>query len=311
MIKILKHKFSILIYAFLVVILLWVCINPPEIFLAKRGGDFAGQFMLGLLGIGLIFLSVNLRKLMLISFFGSAALAFFLKTESNSNLVFPTVTSSPKITVAHINLSTLEDGFKELIQLVEELEVDLISFQEVTPDWDFLLRKELSAKYQYRESIVRADFYGMAMYSKLPLFTKENMIIDGKPNLYVSLKMEGRRAYIFSTYLLPPFSKKSSEEAVSHLLQVGEKINEVEAPVISLGDFNMVFWSNEIRTFRQMADLENSRRNISLNSFDVDYRHIFYSKDFECIFFKELTGKDQNSIGVVGTYQFNNSLPSK
>lgn len=286
-----------------------VCINPPEFFLAKRGSDFAGQWMLGLLGIGLICLSMNLRKIMLISFLGSAAIAFFLKTESNENLVLPSKTSLPKITVAHVNLASLTDDLDELIAVFDELEVDFISFQEVTPDWNFILKKKLNQVYPFSKSIVRADFYGMAVYSKIPLFTTENYIVEGKPNLYVSLSLGNKRPYIFSTYSLPPINRKTREEATNHLGKVAERIAKIDGPVISLGDFNMTYWSNEIRSFRQTAKLENSRRNITLNSFGGPYSHIFYSNDFECVFFQEVRNKEQNSIGIVGTYQFKSGLP--
>lgn len=304
MIKILQNKIAVGIFALFVLGLVLFCINPPEIFIAKRGGEFAGHWMLALLGAGMLFLILDMKRHMVISLFGCASIALFLKAESNSNLVLPNQTSLPKITVAHVNLSAIGEDFNDLIKMLEELNVELISFQEVTPDWVPLLDEKLGS-YEHKKKMVRIDPYGMAYYSKHPFFTEEIIIYNSAPNLSVSLRKSGSLLYFFSSYVLPPFNKKSGIEAKEHLSKVASKINAVAAPSVSMGGFNMVYWSNEIRSFREEADLQNSRRN---TTFEVPHDHIFYTDDLECVFFQELKGADQTNIAIVGTYQIKSDI---
>jgi len=286
------------------------CINPLEFEIGRWSGTFAGQWMLVLLGLGLFFLALDLKRHMLISLAGSAFLAFFLKTASNTNLVFPGETNLPKVTVAHVNLSSIAGDFDDLMAMVEDIDVDVISFQEFTPLWDKKLKDRLKGKYKHQKSMVRIDFFGMALYSKYPFVQQEIFNYNEKPNLLVGLNAKGMRFYLLSSYVLPPINRKTSEEAKGHLQKISDRINQISHPIISLGEFNMVYWSNEIRYFREAAQLQNSRRATSLNSLEVDYDHIFYSKDFECVFFEELRGKDQKRLGIVGTYQIKTDLSS-
>ena len=114
--------------------------------------------------------------------------------------------------------------------------------------------------------------------------------------------------HILTSYVLPPFATISNYETRDHLNLLAEKIRQIDNPKLSIGEFNMVYWSNEIREFREKSNLKNSRRNVPLNSFEVPYNHMFYSNGLECVFFQELRGNDQNRIGIVGTYQLDGSL---
>ena len=62
----------------------------------------------------------------------TAFIAFYLKMASNTNLIYPDSTVLPNITVANFNLSYFNPETVDINELLEDLDVDLISFQEYT-----------------------------------------------------------------------------------------------------------------------------------------------------------------------------------
>ena len=57
---------------------------------------------------------------------------------------------------------------------------------------------------------------------------------------------------------------------------------------IVLGEFNMVYWSDEIRQFRETTHLRNSRKDVIPASFRAPFDHVFYAEDLQCVALKDL-----------------------
>ncbi len=276
---------------------------PPNMSFLKKGSEYAVFIMLGFLFLGMLFMVLHKKKLMAVSLTCVAILCIFLKNSSNDNLFFPERNNSSILSLAHINLSYIEGGYEELLEIIDELDPAIISFQEMTPNWNFILKENLSKEYISKYSLVRMDTYGMALYSK-NMFTKlDTFNYQDIPNINIQFELDDQPLHICSSYLLPPLNKSSTENMLNHLALISEKVNEIAAPVFAIGDYNLVPWSSEIRDFRVKTDLGLSRRNIDVSRFQKPYDHIMYSNHLECIAFKELEDKNLNHIGIYGQYQ--------
>ncbi|WP_235297703.1 endonuclease/exonuclease/phosphatase family protein [Portibacter marinus] len=266
--------------------------------------DFTVQLMLAYLFLGLLFLTIDKRRLLFTSFICCGMLCLFLKQSSYDRLAFPAVTQQEKVTIAHFNTSSAIGGYESVLSAVLASDADIISFQEVTPDWDAFLTENLSTIYPYNVRNVRIDPYGMEIFSKLPIKSYDTFHYQEIPHQLVNIDIaDGEQVNIISAHVLPPLGQRLNERARKHLNTIAEKILSIEAPSIVLGDFNLVYWSNEIISFRQKADLENSRRDISKNLLDVPYDHIFFSKRLECTGFGDITDTSSTHLGIIGTYQ--------
>jgi len=80
-------------------------------------------------------------------------------------------------------------------------ELDVVSFQELTPDWADMLRDSLLGLLPYRYQQVRIDPYGMAVYSKHPLQMADTMQCRGIPMLHIAVDKGDARFHLVSSYL--------------------------------------------------------------------------------------------------------------
>lgn len=259
--------------------------------------------MLGLLGLSMLSLVFRKHKVMFTGLACTAAMCIFLINASNSELKLPTSNTKTKVSVAHLNLSNIASDIQKVVNQFKSDSIDLISFQELTPDWHPLLEELLAKDYPYNSSLVRIDPFGMAVYSKYPFILKDTFMVEEKPGLNVVLKKENCQFDVFSSYLIPALDKMSRLKASNQLTSIASKVNESNLPVIALGEYNMVYWTNEIRTFRTKTDLRNSRRDLVQGNLRVPYDHIFFSGQLECIKFEEIWDEEQNYVGIQGVYQ--------
>lgn len=280
---------------------------PPEIEFFKKTSEFAVQLMFGLLILSLIFLIFNQTQLMFVGMCAAGFLAFYLKTASNSNMILPHDNNLPKVKLAHFNLSSFQPYDPEFKTLILGTGCEIISFQEYTPDWDAYISKELKYDFPYIQKMVRIDLFGMAIYSKEQIKQAKTFYYNEVPNLHLELDSGLQKINIITSYITPPTLVSKTLHPKEHLDRVKKYIMELNNPTIALGDFNQVYWTSEIKDFRDKTKMNNSRRNISPTA-KAPYDHIFYSSTIECIKFDEIKDSKQNHLGIAGTFQTKTSV---
>jgi endonuclease/exonuclease/phosphatase (EEP) superfamily protein YafD len=267
---------------------------------------YAVQIMFGYFLFGSLMMALKQPRLMMLSYGCCAALCLFLKTHSNEAIMFPKRNADPALKVAYLNTSNAIEGYQGFVDDILDTEADLVAIEEVTPDWDMVFKQSLAAKYPYSRSIVRADFFGQAVYSKYPLPVIDTFYYKDIPNIVGTVKLDnyGSEISFVSTHTEPSFMTKNFyQELRSHLNKVVEKFKDFRNPKIALGTFNTVEWATEIQDFRLLLRLQSSRRDN--NPFSrIPFDHIFYSNDLECIYFSPLFNKAGEELGIQGIYQF-------
>ncbi len=258
-----------------------------------------------LLSLGIVGFIMDSSKLMLNEFACAALLCIYLKSASNSALQMPTVNEQPHFSVAHINLSSVETGYQEFVSEIKASKLDIISFQEVKPDWAQVLKSSLSEMFPYQLDNVRIDLFGMSVYSKFPIINEDTVMIDNVPFLEAEIELEADRTIQFSNPLIIPSINASMDKTQEQfMLKTAEHISQNKGSKVVLGDFNMVYWSSRIRDFRSTTGLKNSRRDISQSVLSIPYDHIFYSEDLECTKFIDLVDSQSVRLGIQGDFQF-------
>jgi endonuclease/exonuclease/phosphatase (EEP) superfamily protein YafD len=313
MTRVLKYKPLQVVLSAVIISAAALCIFTPDIFVIKQVANFTVQIMFASLFIAMVFMVIDQRRLMFISLAACGVLALYLKGETDQSLKFPITNENPHISVAHIDLSLSED-FDETMHTILQADVDLISFQEYTPIWDDYLSNELTVRYPHRITMKRIDPYGKAIFSKYPLSKCDTMNFvgfEGIPSLYTAVMInDNTQINVISTQTLPPVSEQAYERIRGYFQEVGNYMGELDGPVITLGDFSLPGWSNEIKEFKEIANLSDSRRDVMMRSsgnpiflFNIPIDHIFYSNDFECTAFNAISGDKSNHMGIVGKYQ--------
>ncbi len=294
-----------------------VCVFPPDFFIFKISAQFAAQIMLFYLALGLMFLGFKNFKLMFTSFACCAGLCLFLKYTTNSELALAVPTNEETLSIAHYNVTSTDD-YQFLIDEVLRSDADLISLQEVTPDWDIVLQEALTEKYPHSKTVVRFDPFGLAVYSKYPLNNVDTFVCENVPNIVgtIALANSDKEVCFITSHTLPPFYTSDYKRLRSHLRRIAAFSNESACPVITIGDYSAVPWSYEIQDFRAVSKLNDSRRgffptsNGSFSIFQLPSDHIFYSKQLECTHFEDMEHPVIGHLGVRGSYQFNPNYSS-
>ncbi|MEY3422841.1 MAG: hypothetical protein RIR48_3170 [Bacteroidota bacterium] len=273
----------------------------PSFTVAETIQDHLVHILFILLISGIIGLIISNDLILCTGFGCAAALAFFLKSASNTELKNPEINDGDKIVIAHINLSiTFPEQIKNAL---ENRNIDVISFQEYTPDWVEIIPTILDTAFKFSSQNVRMDLYGKMIVSKHPIYENENIYFDDVPNLDVEIDKNNKRYKIVSAYMMPALDNASRQKAKTQFSVIEKELIEKPKNVIVLGEFNQVYWSGDILTFRHRTKLLNSRRNVNPSEFKMPYDHIFYSADMECFHFDELNGAEGNHIGCVASFQ--------
>lgn len=280
-----------------------IVLLAPQVPLIRKVSEYSVHIMLGMLLFSLLSLIVGKTKVMFAGLACTAALCVFLKDASHNTLKLPEANTESKLNVAHINLGNITFEYESISQILKDEEIDIVSFQELTPLWSSFLGSILIEKYPYSFLEVRIDPYGLAIFSQIPFIANDIFMCNKVPSMSVIVEKEGKQFQVISSYLTPALDNKSLKVAAQQLNTIAGKINDSNIPLIALGEYNMVYWTNEIRGFRAKTNLQNSRRDLVDGNLRVPYDHIFFSNALECTQFKEITDQAQNHIGIMGTYQ--------
>ncbi len=274
----------------------------PSFTLAESIQDYLVHILFFLLISGITGLVASNNTILYTSFGCAAALALFLKSASNNELKNPIATNEDKFIMAHINLSVVTD-VNEVRKIFSEPEVDAVSVQEYTPDWAIIMPGILDTAFKFSHQNVRMDLYGKAIFSKYPIKVIDNLYFDDIPNINIEIVKKNKVYRILSTYLTPALDNVSKVKAKTQFNLLQEKIMQNAKNLIVSGEFNQVYWSHDVLSFRNKTGLLNSRRNVNPSKFKMPYDHIFYSSDMECFKFAEINDNQGNHIGSKASFQ--------
>lgn len=280
-----------------------LCVFTPNYLVLKWGANYTVHIMLAYLVLGLLFLVLKQPKLTFTSFACCVGLCFFLKNSSNTDIVYPKASGAPTVNIAHFNLSVSNEDATEMMATIKATDSDLLSIQEITPDWEIVLEEAFKASYPYSCKVYRPeDFMGLMIYSRYPFEEVDTFYYNDIPNLAVSVRGDKERLHFISSYIYPELRSADYIRTEGHFDAIATYANRLREPVILLGDFNQVQWSSYVTKFRRSIDLQDSRR---FPFFDNPTDHIFYSNHFECIDFKNINNVHAHRLGIEGIYQIN------
>lgn len=285
-------------------LLVALIIAGPEVIFIRQLSEYLVHIMLGCFVLGFLFLIIDKSRMVLLCFAACSVLCVFLKNESNGDFIFPKFNNTDNITVSHINLSNVDHPILFINEIKRNLP-DVISIQEFTPDWAGVLSNKLKTDYPFQYESMRIDLFGKAIYSKYPIEKIDTLNGNIAFDLGVKINKNSNTYTIISPYLTPALDKNSLNIANLQMKNISSYIMQEGGRVIVLGDFNMVYWSEEIRNFREAAKLNNTRKDVVPVSLKVPYDHVFYSKNLQCVNVKDFLINRKERVGLISIFQQN------
>ncbi len=284
----------------------------PAMYSFKWFIDNSVQVMFAYFGLGFLFLFFSKNYWLGLGWGSCIILCVFLKYTSNQAFSFEPPSGGKTVKVANYNISFVEDSLVNIVHSILANNANLVSIQEVTPDIDSFLRVSLQEKYQYQYSLKRADYYGMMVFSNLPIEKIDTFNFGAIPNIKGTLKLEGsENGFDFIVSYCPPsFSSSTYILLKEHLKAIAKKAKESSESVITMGNYNTVPWAPEIQDFKKIGKLNDSRLGLAPASssssnplFQIPIDHIFHSNKLKCTNFQALSYNQHPHLGIEGTYE--------
>lgn len=306
-------KNSIVFYGIpiLVVLITLICVFTPPVLFLKQIADYTFYIMIGLMALGFSAFLVRQERIMLISLLCCCVLCLHLKRSANKQMRLSPVTSNPSLKISHVSLGNAENDYDLVIDYLIQLDVDLISFQELTPDWNSELTRRLASKFKYITTMTRLDQYGMGFFSRIPFQALDTIYFHDVPNLIGSIMLDaGHTCNIISCQVVPPVNQAAFSTIAKHFHYLTDYMKSLDGNVIVVGDLHLPQWATEIQQFKVEAYLLDSRRDTNPRNEDgsfslprIPVEHIFYGGQYECTSFSEIGNNIVGRVGITGTYQ--------
>ncbi|MEM8526235.1 MAG: endonuclease/exonuclease/phosphatase family protein [Bacteroidota bacterium] len=268
--------------------------------------------------LGLIFFFFKKPKLMFTSFACCAALCLFLKENTHGQkMQYAAPSNQPEIKISHFNVNNFEPDIDFTLDYLENLDADVLSIQGLDPEFSFLIEEYLKEEYPYQILLPSLSYNGIAVLSKHH-FIADTFYHEAMANILGEVNVKGHEKFYFvASHTVPALTTVDYEQTQAHLNTIASNCRNLDAPLVTFGDYHLVSWSPEIQGFRQSVELNDSRIGFMPSFIDgkVDFwnipqDHIFYSDHFKCTSFSVLSSPNSPHMGITGTFELQEQTQS-
>jgi len=231
--------------------------------------------------------------------------------------VLPATKNDPtrRFCVLVSNIQMDNQRVEPLLALIEKVNPDILFLLEPNAWWTEQL-SGLDHDYPYAVKQPQDNFYGMIVYSRLPLaYTAVKFLVeDHIPSIYAQATL--RSGDIVDLYCLhpePPVPSIDTEERDAELLIVSKQVRQAGRPCVVGGDLNDVAGSPINRLFQNISGLLDPRIGRGLYNTHPTYvpflrapvDHVFHSDEFRLVTLKRLPkiGSDHFPICIKLSYE--------
>ncbi len=216
-----------------------------------------------------------------------------------------------RLLIVNVLMSNRND--RALRDLIADRDPDIVLTVETDHWWQSALAA-IEAGYPHRVAVPLGNFYGMHLYSRLPLRHPQvsYLVEDEVPSIHAEVVLRsGRRVRLHGLHPAPPAPNENprSSERDAELLIVARTIARGDGPAVVMGDLNDVAWSRTTRLFCRLGGMLDPRRGRGLFStfharlpflrWPLD--HVFCTPDFTLVALRRLPaiGSDHFPIEAV------------
>lgn len=165
----------------------------------------------------------------------------------------------PTVSVFCHNLNGTNRQSAAELQEIQVLSPDIAILVEVDSWWAKQL-ESLEAAYPYNLVEARDGYFGMAVFSRIPL--QKSLIRDFSgyeiPSLLIQFELDGRPVTLIGTHPPPPVDAESFRIRNWQIAELAREARLCNQPLIVVGDFNCTPWSATFHHFLRESGLRKS-----------------------------------------------------
>jgi endonuclease/exonuclease/phosphatase (EEP) superfamily protein YafD len=197
-----------------------------------------------------------------------------------------------QLKVQLINVWSGNTDYEKVQTYIKTETADILIIVELTPSWAQAMNPLKSNFVEWRED-VRTDNFGLGIYSKVPLINIQTheWSETGHPSFSMEIVQNGKKVNLIATHPYPPKHPNGLILRTEHFENMTQFINEMEGPIILMGDLNCSPYSPHFKTLLAETDLSDSRKGYGIQatwpalflsvSYPID--HALMSREFRVI----------------------------
>ncbi|MBK9177104.1 MAG: endonuclease/exonuclease/phosphatase family protein [Flavobacteriales bacterium] len=239
-------RFSQLLWASLILVMACAIAFSPDDFLPMMARSFALWWCVGLAGVLLLAFWKRRAWIAMSSGLGVALVLPLIHVPSQQSLLVP---GAGGLRIAHLNVLQPNMQHEEVIAAVLRTDADLISVQEVSPEWAAVLRASLGRLFPHQLIAPRSDCYGIALLSRRPLRQARIITMAGAPLIEAEVELDGSPVRIFTVHASSPGGYGHFRRRNAQLAELAHRIASSMQPTVIVGDLNTVHWDDAYRRF--------------------------------------------------------------
>ena len=185
-------------------------------------------------------------------------------------LYFPTIKETPQGQASYrllfANVLQANSNYAKVQQLIRSSDPDFIVLAETNRSWLQAL-ENLQENYPYKQSAVREDNYGMAVFSRFPFEQAETRSFGeaGVPSIVVRLNLNNRWVTLIGAHPPPPKGPNRSRFRNEQLMDLADfAAAQTQDHVLLCGDLNLTPWSPYFKQIIQRGGLNDSLAGFGL-----------------------------------------------
>lgn len=152
-----------------------------------------------------------------------------------------------KLRVAQLNVWQSNDAHADIVATIRRSGADVVSVQEVSPEWAEALRDGLADQYPYQLLRPRTDCYGIALLSRRPLLRPHVLPVAGNVFLEADVEVGEDKVHVIAAHATSPTGLADFHRRNEQLLRLAELVRSMDGTVLLLGDLNTVHWDDTYR----------------------------------------------------------------
>jgi len=160
-----------------------------------------------------------------------------------------------------LNVLQKNREYGRTIDLIRRFDPDIVLLTETDQAWADAVAGVL-ADYPGRIDRPLDNTYGIMFASRLPMSNAsiQDLAQKDTPSVFATLEAGGHSFRVIGLHPRPPKPKQDTEERDAEIVVAARMARDLKMPVLAIGDFNDVAWSDTTRLFTDIGGLLDPRK---------------------------------------------------
>lgn len=178
----------------------------------------------------------------------------------------PACAAGPTYRLLVANVLKTNRAYDRLSDLIRKESPDILLLVEIDKAWLNGLCSALQDEYPFSLADPRPDYYGIALYSRIPLEGARviSLAEPPLPTAVAQLDLDGHPLALLGVHPPPPKDRCQSDRRNRELEAIAREVSARSEPLMVLGDLNISPWSPHFQDFLYQSGLNNTRRGFGI-----------------------------------------------